>query len=98
MAASPEDRATALESRVGRLETTSSAIANGAPSPLKYHLGELQAIKLALLAAAAELAEANQRNAQLVKENDKLRYQCEHLKRAVHEGNEKVRTAQGSTV
>lgn len=95
MTATPEERATAIESRVDALEAK-AATANGAPNPLTYHLAELQAIKAALLAAAAELAEVNQRSAQLAKENDKLRYQCEHLKKAVREGDEKLEAAKCS--
>mmetsp|Transcript_18951 Transcript_18951/g.57246 ORF Transcript_18951/g.57246 Transcript_18951/m.57246 type:complete len:98 (+) Transcript_18951:222-515(+) len=84
------DRAATAEKRLDAIEAALSAFpcGVGAANPLAEYLAELEAIKGALLAAKQERDEAVERCAQLEKDNEKLKYQAIHLKRAVKESDE----------
>ena len=54
------------------------------------YIQELQTLRSVLVAAKAEQEKLEQRVAELETANSKLAYQVKHLKRAVHENDQKI--------
>lgn len=93
-----EERASAAEARLGVLERMLAKSIGAGPVPLPTPTKELEELRDILLRAKDETDklklerdEAMAARTKLEEENSKLKYQIMHLKRAVVEGDEKLK-------